>query len=150
MARWREALRALYWEHLIPDGPLWDDWLSGPDLFPMYPIVPMGPQAPLWDEWLLRALLAPDRREASAQMQQLWDRALSTRGMDAEGYLATHQNASYAHQTGWPFPIWSHERRLGLALFLGRLHRGAALAGCECASPDHPRCHHDGVTASPR
>jgi len=103
-----DALRALYWEHYIPDGPLWDEWLRGPDLFPMYPIVPMGPKAPLWDEWLLPALLAPNRGAASARMQALWDQALSTRSMDDEGYVATHQNASYAHQAGWPFPIWSH------------------------------------------
>ncbi|MCD6302102.1 MAG: hypothetical protein J7M15_01075 [Anaerolineae bacterium] len=119
-----DALRALYWEHYIPDGPLWDEWLRGPDLFPMYPIVPMGPKAPLWDEWLLPALLAPDRGVASARMQALWNQALSARSMDDEGYVATHQNVSYAHQAGWPFPIWSHgEGGLGLALFLGWLHR---------------------------
>jgi len=103
-----EALRALYWEHYIPDGPLWDDWLRGPDLFPMYPILPAGPKAPLWDEWLCASLLAPGRGAESVAMQAWWDQALSTRGIDDEGYVATHQNASYAHQTGWPFPIWSH------------------------------------------
>jgi hypothetical protein len=31
--------------------------------------------------------------------------------MDSEGYVATHQHASIAHQLGWPFPFWNQGRR---------------------------------------
>jgi hypothetical protein len=32
---------------------------------------------------------------------------LSARIIDPEGYVATHQHASIAHQLGWPFPFWN-------------------------------------------
>jgi hypothetical protein len=83
-----DMLRQLMWLHSQPPaGPLatlWDDWMSGPTLWPA---------------------LATDN--AMDKMRDRWRNALSTRGMDAEGYVATHQHGSIAHQLGWPFPFWA-------------------------------------------
>jgi len=35
---------------------------------------------------------------------------LSSRRIDSEGYVATHQHASIAHQDGWPFPFWAQSK----------------------------------------
>ena len=40
-------------------------------------------------------------------MRQAWATTLSARIIDPEGYVATHQHASIAHQLGWPFPFWN-------------------------------------------
>lgn len=80
------SLRALYSLHYAPAGPkatLWDEWLSGPTLWPA---------------------VATDGRMHTIRTR--WASALSARGMDADGYVATHQHASIAHQQGWPFPFW--------------------------------------------
>lgn len=81
-----ESLRELYYLHYLPGGPLatlWDEWLSGSTLWP--------------------ALETDDRMNS---IRDRWAKALSGREMDAEGYVATHQHASIAHQQGWPFPSW--------------------------------------------
>lgn len=72
-----------------------------------------GPKATLWDEWLPDAALWPavDTDDAAAQMRRHWSAALSQRILDPEGYVATHQHASIAHQLGWPFPFWNQGRR---------------------------------------
>ena len=79
-----ESLRGLYWLHYPGSGPkstLWDEWLSGPSLWPAV-------------------------EGYSDRFRGEWSAALSQRAMDAEGYVATHQHASIAHQLGWPFPFW--------------------------------------------
>jgi hypothetical protein len=71
-----------------------------------------GPKATLWDEWLPAASLWPavsTGNQADA-MRQAWVTTLSGRILDAEGYVATHQHASIAHQLGWPFPFWNQGR----------------------------------------
>ncbi|HWQ90337.1 MAG TPA: hypothetical protein VN673_01605, partial [Clostridia bacterium] len=72
-----------------------------------------SPQATLWDEWLPDASLWPavstDGR--SDKMRSSWGQVLSERIVDPEGYVATHQHASTAHQLGWPFPFWNQGRR---------------------------------------
>lgn len=81
-----ESLRKLYYLHYLPGGPLatlWDEWLSGSTLWPA---------------------METDNRMNS--IRDRWADALSKREMDAEGYVATHQHASIAHQQGWPFPSW--------------------------------------------
>lgn len=64
--------------------------------------------ATLWDEWLSGSSLWPavssDGRMRS--IRERWSHALSSRRIDPEGYVATHQHASIAHQDGWPFPFW--------------------------------------------
>lgn len=67
-----------------------------------------GPKATLWDEWLSLAAFWPavEDRGLSDHMRQSWRDALSARILDADGYLATHQHASIAHQLGWPFPFY--------------------------------------------
>lgn len=72
-----------------------------------------GPKATLWDEWLPDAALWPavDTNDAAEQMRLRWSEALSRRILDPEGYVATHQHASIAHQLGWPFPFWNQGRR---------------------------------------
>ncbi|GAB6185593.1 glycosyl hydrolase family 65 protein [Thermopirellula anaerolimosa] len=72
-----------------------------------------GPKATLWDEWLPDAALWPavDSGDAAANMRRNWSAALSKRILDPEGYVATHQHASIAHQLGWPFPFWNQGRR---------------------------------------
>src|SRR5262249_29708632 len=71
-----------------------------------------GPKATLWDEWLVDASLWPAvLSDGSApKFQQQWSNVLSSRIIDAEGYVATHQHASIAHQLGWPFPFWNQGR----------------------------------------
>jgi hypothetical protein len=82
-----QLLRDLYWKHYEGAGPkstIWDEWLSGPALWP-----------------------AVDTDDSTDRMRQQWRDALTKRHIDAEGYVATHQHASIAHQHGWPFPFWS-------------------------------------------
>jgi uncharacterized lipoprotein YddW (UPF0748 family) len=72
-----------------------------------------GPKATLWDEWLPDASLWPavsTGNQADA-MRQDWSRTLAGRILDKDGYVATHQHASIAHQLGWPFPFWNQGRR---------------------------------------
>jgi len=72
-----------------------------------------GPKATLWDEWLPDASLWPgvSTENRSDAMRQAWSSTLTGRIMDPEGYVATHQHASIAHQLGWPFPFWNQGRR---------------------------------------
>jgi hypothetical protein len=103
-------LRDLAWEHFIPEGLYWDDWLyAGPDGNPPYPEMPAGPKATLWDEWLSGLLLVPavETGGIHARMVERWNRKLSTRRIDADGYVDTDQGHYFAHTMGWPFPVWS-------------------------------------------
>jgi hypothetical protein len=72
-----------------------------------------GPKATLWDEWLPDAALWPavQTDSHSDKMRSAWRDTLSARILDQEGYVATHQHASIAHQLGWPFPFWNQGRR---------------------------------------
>jgi len=81
-----DSLRAMYWLHYPGAGPkatLWDEWLTPPSLWP--------------------AVNSDDRAN---EFRRQWARTLAARGMDDEGYVATHQHSSIAHQQGWPFPFW--------------------------------------------
>jgi hypothetical protein len=83
-------LRELYWTHYERGGPLatlWDEWESGPTLWPA---------------------VATDNRMNT--IRDRWRAALLGRQMDSEGYVATHQHGSIAHQQGWPFPFWAQGR----------------------------------------
>ncbi|MBI5095267.1 MAG: hypothetical protein HZB26_22885 [Candidatus Hydrogenedentes bacterium] len=82
-----DALRGLYWHHIQDSGPkatLWDDWLTSPTLWP-----------------------AMTTRNAMQYFREQWSAALAARVIDPEGYVATHQHTSIAHQLGWPFPFWA-------------------------------------------
>jgi hypothetical protein len=72
-----------------------------------------GPKATLWDEWLPDASLWPavQTETHSDKMRRAWRETLTGRILDPEGYVATHQHASIAHQLGWPFPFWIQGRR---------------------------------------
>jgi len=72
-----------------------------------------GPKATLWDEWLPDASLWPavSTDKQGDAMRAAWASTLSGRIIDPEGYVATHQHASIAHQLGWPFPFWTQGRR---------------------------------------
>ncbi len=78
-----ELLRDLYWHHY-----------KG-----------LHPMATLWDEWLLPPTIWP--ASGADKAATAWRRALSERHIDSEGYVATHQHHSIAHQQGWPFPHWA-------------------------------------------
>ena len=83
-------LRELFWTHYERGGPLatlWDEWESGPTLWP--------------------AVTADNRMNT---IRDRWRAALLGRHIDDEGYVATHQHASIAHQQGWPFPFWMQGR----------------------------------------
>jgi hypothetical protein len=83
-------LRELFWTHYERGGPLatlWDEWESGPTLWP--------------------AVAAEDRMNT---IRDRWRAALLARHIDDEGYVSTHQHASIAHQEGWPFPFWMQGR----------------------------------------
>lgn len=71
-----------------------------------------GPKATLWDEWLTDASLWPavSTGEQAESMRHQWRDVLSGRIIDPEGYVATHQHQSIAHQLGWPFPFWNQGR----------------------------------------
>jgi len=82
-----KLLRDLFWLHYPGAGPkstMWDEWLSGPALWP-----------------------AVDSTGTAEHMRREWRAALESRHIDSEGYVATHQHASIAHQHGWPFPSWN-------------------------------------------
>ncbi len=72
-----------------------------------------GPKATLWDEWLPDGSLWPAVTTGNQcdSMRHQWRDVLSARILDPEGYVATHQHASIAHQLGWPFPFWNQGRR---------------------------------------
>ncbi|HEY3323439.1 MAG TPA: hypothetical protein VGP72_23495 [Planctomycetota bacterium] len=80
------SIRALFWHHFQPAGPL----------------------IPLWDEWMPMATLWPAiSTEKVNEMRLKWARALSSRPMNGEGYILTQQHDGPAHAEGWPFPLWS-------------------------------------------
>ncbi|RIK80583.1 MAG: hypothetical protein DCC67_09215 [Planctomycetota bacterium] len=83
-----DVLRALFWLHYQPAGPL----------------------IPLWDEWMAKSTLWPARGEGRqlGEMRRRWAAALSSRTMNEEGYVHTRQHDGPAHAEGWPFPFWSH------------------------------------------
>ncbi len=76
---------------------------------------PAGPQIPLWDEWLPNATLWPaiGTGEQLNRMRQRWERALASRQIDADGYVATQQHDGPAHAEGWPFPTWMQAGGIG-------------------------------------
>lgn len=81
-----ELLREMYWIHYRKAGPgatLWDEWMSAPALWP-----------------------AVTTNNSLDNYIKRWRDALSTRIIDPEGYVATHQHASVTHPLGWPFPFW--------------------------------------------
>jgi len=88
-----DSLRGLFWLHYKPAGPL----------------------IPLWDEWIPMSTLWPalgSGRDLAA-MRMRWASALAGRGMNAEGYIHTHQHDGLAHAEGWPFPLWTQAGGIG-------------------------------------
>lgn len=82
-----DTIRRMYWLHYPGSGPkatLWDEWLPMPSLWP-----------------------AVETGGSSDRMRQEWRSVLGGRIIDRDGYVATHQHASIAHQLGWPFPFWN-------------------------------------------
>jgi hypothetical protein len=82
-----ETMRQLYWHHYPGAGPkatLWDEWLTSPSLWP-----------------------AVETNNMSESFREQWRATLTGRIMDKDGYVATHQHQSIAHQLGWPFPFWA-------------------------------------------
>ena len=88
-----DSLRALFWLHYEPAGPL----------------------IALWDEWMPMSTLWPARgtNAVSNEMRSRWSKALSGRMMNAEGYIHTQQHDGLAHAEGWPFPLWTQAGGLG-------------------------------------
>ncbi len=86
-------LRELFWLHYQPAGPL----------------------IPLWDEWMPKSTLWPARGEGDQlrAMRVRWASALAGRGINAEGYVHTHQHDGSAHAEGWPFPLWMQAGGIG-------------------------------------
>jgi len=81
-----ESLREFYWLHYPGSGPkatLWDPWLPMPSLWP-----------------------AVETDDSMNSFRKQWDDVLSSRIIDKDGYVSTHQHASIAHPLGWPFPYW--------------------------------------------
>ena len=64
-----------------------------------------GPAVPLWDEWLPMSTLWPAISEGHkhGNMVKAWARALSTRFMNAEGYVVTEQHDTSKHLLYCPF-----------------------------------------------
>jgi len=55
------------------------------------------------DTWMGGAV----RADWAAPIQQILREDLLAIHMDDEGYIATHQHFSHAHDQGWPFPMWT-------------------------------------------
>jgi hypothetical protein len=87
------SLRELYWLHYQPAGPL----------------------ITLWDEWMPMSTLWPARGSGAEleKMRGRWAAALASRGINAEGYVHTHQHDGLAHAEGWPFPLWTQAGGIG-------------------------------------
>lgn len=82
-----DTLRELHWrfyEHSGPAPTLWDEWMT---LCTPWPAVQTD------DRWM--------------KMRERWRQAFANRRISSEGYVATHQHSSIAHQDGWPFPFWA-------------------------------------------
>lgn len=82
-----DSLRQLYWLHYPGSGPkstIWDMWLAPPSLWP-----------------------AVESGASAENMRKAWSDVLSSRTIDSEGYVSTHQHPSIAHPLGWPFPFWN-------------------------------------------
>ncbi|MBN2355063.1 hypothetical protein JXO59_03060, partial [candidate division KSB1 bacterium] len=98
-----ESLRALFWHHYEHAGPL----------------------ISLWEEWMTMSTLWPARGPSDAHLDSMpmrWAEALSSRIMNAEGYIHTQQHDGPAHAEGWPFPKWPeiggigwHFREIGVS-----------------------------------
>ena len=86
-------LRELYWLHYQPAGPL----------------------IPLWDEWMPMSTLWPACGKGTQldSMRSRWAGALASRGINAEGYVSSHQHDGPAHAEGWPFPLWTQAGGIG-------------------------------------
>ncbi len=87
------SLRALYWLHYEPAGPL----------------------LPLWEEWMSMSTLWPGRGDTapSTAMRERWRRALASRIINSEGYVHTQQHDGLGHAEGWPFPLWTQAGGMG-------------------------------------
>jgi hypothetical protein len=98
-----DSLRALFWLHYEPAGPL----------------------IALWDAWMPNATLWPARGEAAlpSAMRERWARALADRPMNDDGYIHTQQHDGLGHAEGWPFPLWMQAGGVGWHF------RGTGVAG---------------------
>ena len=107
-ARRSRLAAELLWQHTLAYGPRWKDWLYGPDGFPIYPELPSGPKATLWDGWMVGPELWPaiTTDGIRQRMASLWKEGLLGRVVDEEGYVETDQGVFFAHNRGWPFPVW--------------------------------------------
>jgi len=74
-----------------------------------------GPQSTLWDQWIPMATLWPAVGNGVAldEMRHRWAAALSSRQIDDEGYVSTHQHAGHGNIDGWPFPLWNQSGGIG-------------------------------------
>ena len=99
-----DALRRLFWRHMITDGMDIEAWMK----CPAYPELPFGRTGPLWDNWLSLShlWLAVETGALHQRLRENWAASLSRQLIDAEGYVATIQNPAYTHNHGWPFPGW--------------------------------------------
>ena len=86
------------------------------------------PAVPLWDEWLPMSTLWPaiGEGEELTKMRKDWAKTLSSRFLNAEGYVVTEQHDGPAHSEGWPFPLWTqgggvgwHFRSTGIPVYDG-------------------------------
>jgi hypothetical protein len=69
-----------------------------------------GPAIPLWDEWMSISTLW---EAFDMTMPRRWAKALSSRKIDAEGYVACQQHDGTAHSGGGPFPLWHQGAGIG-------------------------------------
>ncbi len=98
-----------------------------------------GAKATLWDEWLPDASLWPAVTNAAQgdAMRHSWATTLSARILDNDGYVATHQHGSVAHQLGWPFPFWIQGRHgCGWHFSFKNAHIPAGYQPTDMAKPD--------------
>jgi hypothetical protein len=88
-----ESLRALFWLHYEPAGPL----------------------ISLWDEWMPMSTLWPATGSGAdlKGMRGRWAHALAERKMNGDGYIHTQQHDGPAHAEGWPFPRWMEAGGIG-------------------------------------
>jgi hypothetical protein len=76
----------------------------------------------LWDEWLTGPCLWPADEsfkvcDNKVSVRQRLRNSFLNKTIDAEGYVSTHQHEGIGHALGWPFPYWMGNPGAGGAHF---------------------------------
>ncbi|HBG27906.1 MAG: hypothetical protein A2Y10_16425 [Planctomycetes bacterium GWF2_41_51] len=74
----------------------------------------------LWDGWVAKSNLWAGG-PSTQLVKRNWNKMLSNRKIDDEGYISCHQHEGLAHVDGWPFPLWTQAHGIGWQFSFGAL-----------------------------